>query len=47
MDEVEKLLLSHPQIDINKGNDEGKTALYIASASGHNAVVKELEFWQK
>ena len=41
--EVVKLLVSHPQIDINKGSlQSGETPLLVASMNGNEEVVKEL-----
>ena len=40
--EVVLLLLQHPQIDVNKVDNYGKTALYWASKNGHLDVVELL-----
>jgi len=37
-----KLLLAHPEIDVNKTTEVGSYPLYLACANGHVGVVKEL-----
>ena len=40
---VVKLLLQHPDIEPNRSNDFGWTALYLAKEGGHEEIVKLLE----
>jgi len=40
--EVTKLLLSHPQMEVNGQNDRGATAVFIACSVGALAAVKVL-----
>ena len=41
MDVIEKLLRTN-KVDVNAKSVDGETALYIASAAGHEDVVKKL-----
>ena len=40
--EIVGRLLVHPEMDVNKANDDGGTALTIASQKGHTEVVERL-----
>ena len=37
------LLLPHPQADVNQGDSDGQTPLYIAAENNHAAIVDLLE----
>ena len=39
---VVERLLSHPKTDVNKDNDQGLTALYLAASNNHLDVVRLL-----